>query len=521
MTTSFISCPSCQKSIALDEVYSQKIREELQKDFEVSRTKLERDFAEKSDSLADEKLKLQETLQRRVAEITAKVSEEAEIRAKQRIDLERQLEKEEFGAIKVQALESKQKELAALKKAEQAEEQQRRAAAEAVQARQELERRKQELNLEAERLEQTVMQRVSTQTEALKVKISEEANQKLSERTDSLQQELTELRSSVANSREREMDALQKVRQAEEKIQTVDLEIQRRVTSNLEKVRQQTLQTLQEEQRLKDLQNEREKDSLRKTIDELKRRMDQGSQQAQGEILELDLEQTLRTAFPTDRIIEVPKGQKGADVIHKVYNSIGKYCGSILWESKRTKAWSDGWLAKLKEDQVEIKADAAVLLSIAMPRGIASFTEIGGVVVTSFSCYLPVAAALRKAIVQVANAKAMASAGNETKELIYKYLTGNAFPQHVQAIVEIFQQMVKQIQDEKIVFTKQWAVREKQAQRGLMHLVGIYGDIQGLAGSSIPAIDGLELKSIAGFDEPVGEPSVPPEPSANDDQIPF
>lgn len=180
---------------------------------------------------------------------------------------------------------------------------------------------------------------------------------------------------------------------------------------------------------------------MARTIEELKRKAEQGSQQSQGEVLELELEELLRGRFPTDLIEPVGKGELGADVVQQVNGSVGQPAGIILWESKRTKAWSDGWLAKLRDDQRRCGADVALIISQALPKHIEQFDLLDGVWVAHPRCALPVAVALRQTLIEV-NSSRMVQQGQQTKmEQVYHYLTGNKFRQRVEAVVEKFNDM--------------------------------------------------------------------------------
>ena len=189
--------------------------------------------------------------------------------------------------------------------------------------------------------------------------------------------------------------------------------------------------------------------SMQKQIEELKRRAEQGSQQLQGEVQELELESLLRAKFPQDTIEPVPKGEHGGDVLQRVKNSSGQLCGTIIWESKRTKSWSDTWLAKLREDQRTAKAEIAVIVSQALPKDIDPFGQMEEVWVTYPKTAMPVAVLLRQALLEVSAAR-IASEGQQTKmEMVYHYLTGPRFRQRVQAIVEAFSSMQEDLDKEK------------------------------------------------------------------------
>ena len=226
------------------------------------------------------------------------------------------------------------------------------------------------------------------------------------------------------------------------------------------------------------------------------RRVEQGSQQLQGEVQELELETLLRAKFPRDTIEPVPKGEFGGDTLHRIIGPLGQLCGTILWESKRTKNWSDGWLVKLRDDQRAAKAEIAVIVSQVLPKGVESFGLIDGVWVTHSRFMISVAAALRHSLIEVASAR-LALEGQQTKtEMVYQYLTGPRFRHRVEAIVESFSSMQEDLDKEKKAITKQWAKREEQIERVMGATVGMYGDLQAIAGKSLQEIEGLELTAL-------------------------
>jgi hypothetical protein len=231
--------------------------------------------------------------------------------------------------------------------------------------------------------------------------------------------------------------------------------------------------------------------SMQRQVEELKRKSEQGSQQLRGEAQEIELESLLRNKFPGDLIEPVVTGESGGDVLQRVMGPLNQNCGTILWEIKRTKNWSDGWLAKLRDDQRAAKAEIALLISHAMRKGVDAFDYIEGVWVTEPRYALPVAIALRQSLIEIATARA-ANAGQQTKmELVYQYLTGPLFRQRIEAIVEKFSDMQGDLAKERRTMTRLWAKRETQIRGVLESTVGMYGDLQGIAGKALKEIDTL------------------------------
>jgi hypothetical protein len=296
-------------------------------------------------------------------------------------------------------------------------------------------------------------------------------------------------------------DLLRKQRELDDAKRELDLTIEKRVQEGLSVTRQQARKEAEDEQRLKVLEREQTIAAMQKQIEDLKRRSEQGSQQLQGEVQELELENLLRNKFPFDAIEPVPKGEFGGDVLHRVVGPSAQPSGTILWEFKRTKNWSDSWLVKLRDDQRTAKAEIAVIVSQVLPKGVETFDLVEGIWVTHPRAALPVAMILRQSLLELALAR-QANAGQQTKtDMVYQYLTGPRFRLRVEAIVEAFSTMQEDLDREKRVIMKQWAKRGEQIERVMGATVGMYGDLQGIAGKSLQEIEGLELKSLGLTDE--------------------
>jgi hypothetical protein len=300
----------------------------------------------------------------------------------------------------------------------------------------------------------------------------------------------------LAEAQQAQADLLRKQRELDDAKREVDLTVEKRVQEGLTATRDQAKKEAEEALKFKVMEKEQTIASMQKQIEELKRRAEQGSQQLQGEVQELELEALLTAKFPQDQIQPVAKGEHGGDVLHRVASSFGQPCGTILWESKRTKNWSDGWLTKLREDQRQAKAEIAIIVSQALPKEVETFEFIDGVWVTHPKAALPVAIAMRHTLMEVASAR-QASEGQQTKmEMVYQYLMGPRFRQRVQAIVEGFSSMQDDLDKERKVLMKQWAKREEQIDRVMQATVGMYGDLQGIAGKTLQEIEGLELRAL-------------------------
>lgn len=307
---------------------------------------------------------------------------------------------------------------------------------------------------------------------------------------------MKERETKLAEAQKAQADLLRKQRELDDAKRELELTVEKRVQESLAATREQAKKEAEEVLKLKVLEKEQTIASMQKQIEELKRKAEQGSQQLQGEVQELELEALLRAKFPRDTIEPVPKGEHGGDALQHVVGPNGQPCGTIIWESKRTKNWSDGWLAKLREDQRTAKAEIAVIVSQSLPKEIETFGLVENVWVTHTKTVLPVALMLRHTLIEVGSAR-QASEGQQTKtEMVYQYLTGPRFRHRVEAIVEAFSSMQEDLDKEKKAIIKQWAKREEQIDRVMQATAGMYGDLQGIAGKTIQEIEGLEMRFL-------------------------
>ena len=357
-------------------------------------------------------------------------------------------------------------------------------------------------------MDRQIADRVGKELAAERVKLAAEEAQKAKaataadiEQKDRALRELQEVLASrekkLAEAQQAQAALLKKQRELDDAKRELDLTIEKRVQAGLTDVREKARREAEETLKLKVAEKDQTIASMEKTIDELKRKAEQGSQQLQGEVQELQLESLLRAKFPYDTIEPVPKGEFGGDTLQRVVSTAGVVAGTILWESKRTKNWSNGWLAKLRDDQRAAKAEISVIVSQALPAEVETFDVIDGVWVAHPRVITPLAALLRSSLLEVSAAR-LISQGQQTKaEMVYQYLTGTRFRQRVEAIVEAFNSMQEDLDKERKAIQKQWAKREQQLERVITATAGMYGDLQGIAGKSIQQVEGLELPALA------------------------
>jgi hypothetical protein len=360
-----------------------------------------------------------------------------------------------------------------------------------------------ELVKQREGLEDQVAQRLNTERERVSAEEARKARLLVFSDLDQKAKEVAELQKvlkerdiKLGEAQKAQAELIRKQRELDDAKREMELTIQKKVQESLNSVRDQARKDAEDELKLKVSEKEQTIIAMQRQIEELKRKAEQGSQQLQGEVQELELEAVLRARFQRDSIEPVPKGEHGGDVLQRVLGSTGQNCGTILWESKRTKNWSDTWLAKIRDDQRAAKAEIAVIVSKTVPREIEGFDLREGVWVVEPRYAVPIGVVLRQSLVELA-ATRKAAEGQETKmEMLYQYLTGPRFRQRVQAIVEKFGDMQEDLEKERRSMTRLWAKREEQIHGAIEATAGMYGDLQGIAGKSLHEVDGLELKAL-------------------------
>ncbi len=327
------------------------------------------------------------------------------------------------------------------------------------------------------------------------VKVLAQTREKFAAEMKNTQAELTE----AHDQNKRLIDQLTEMNKSMREMKRRDekraLEMEKKLAQDEEKIRLEVQKQLDEEQHLKNLENEKKLTDALKVNEELRRKLQQGSQQTQGEVMELDLEQMLREEFANDRILPVAKGVRGADIVQEVWDKNGNKCGTILWESKNAK-WSDGWISKLKEDQRQQKAEVAVLACENMPEGSHGMTYAEGVWVVARVHACPVAYSLRGGLIQMAGLRRSMVGKSEKADVLFNYMSGTMFRQRIEAVVEAFSEAQEEMERERRWFTTKWSRQEKSLRKVIDNMQGMYGDLQGImGGNSLPEMKSLSLES--------------------------
>jgi hypothetical protein len=359
--------------------------------------------------------------------------------------------------------------------------------------------KEQELRIKEDKLqdsENEIAKRVAKQLAAEKAKLAstalEAARAEVSVQIQNLQSSADEKEQKLQKAEEKELLLLKEKRDLEEAKRTLDLDVARRLASERQQIRETALNEASVQHQLKDAEREQILQQVLKANEEMRRKLEQGSQQVQGEVLELELEQMLRDNCPSDEILEVPKGIRGADVLQRVNSRSGLSCGLIIWEAKNTKNWSDTWVGRLKENQREAKADVAVLVSEVVPEDVDSFGFKDGVWITKRRYVPALLLALRHTLSEIAQAKRVVASKNENIEVLFNYVTGPEFRHRVEAIASSFIEMKADLEKEKRTISRHWAKRAKQLDLIVVNTSEMYGDLQGLIGAPLKPIAVLE-----------------------------
>lgn len=349
-----------------------------------------------------------------------------------------------------------------------------------------------------EQVSAEVEKRVNDERQKLEKDLTSRLEKEQSDSLKTLQQKLEIEAKKREEAEKKELDFIKKQSEMEDKIKHQDLEIARKMQEAKKLIIEKTQNEIEEKYELQTAEMRKQLEDTKKALTEAQRKAQQGSMQTQGEVMELALEELLKANFPHDIIEPVPKGITGADIIQRVFTPHGSECGAIVWESKQTKAWTEDWVQKLKDDGRNIKGSILVLVSDVLPKDIKNFGLYKGIWVCNFTSILGLTSALRHQLIATAKVIASQSGKDEKKDILYDYLCSPAFGNKIESIVENFIAMKSNLDKEKVAMQRIWTAREMQVNRMLENTAKMYGEIQGIAGSQIPSIELLELDNIAG-----------------------
>ncbi len=313
------------------------------------------------------------------------------------------------------------------------------------------------------------------------------AQEKLSSELRDKEDQIGQLKARAKEAEDAELKIRKEKRKLNEAKEKFELEKERQLDKEREKIRKAAVDEIQEKDKFKFAEYEKKIADMNKALKEAELKGKQGSQQLQGEVLELDFENLLEQTFPDDEIIPVGKGKKGGDIVQKVKGKSGRVAGVILWETKRAK-WTPKWLSKLREDARSESATFAVLLSTNLPPDITDFKLIGGVIVCSYKAAIPLASVLRRSVLHLAMAKQTAANKDENLELLYGYLQSESFRHRFESFAEGVSEMQNDLDYEKRAMERVWKKREVQIKKTLLNAARMYGELQGVMGNALPDI---------------------------------
>jgi hypothetical protein len=350
----------------------------------------------------------------------------------------------------------------------------------------ELEEQKKELRKKLDEYIKKKDSEFELQKQALSDSVKKKTVEEMQAKVSALEEDARLKTRQLQDLQKKELELLRERNDLEQRTMNIEMEIEKRLLEDRKKIEQSIIEREKELFDLRMKEKDTQLDGMKKTIDELKRKSEQGSMQLQGEAQELLLEDMLKEKFPFDIIEEGKKGVDGADCIQIIRNSIGKECGKIIYESKRTKAWNGTWIEKLKNDMRNTGSDMAVLVTQSFPKDMNRFDLKEGVWICSFSEVTSVASVLRHSVMSVSDARNSQENKGDKMQMLYDYMAGNEFRQKWDSIVETYVSMQKQLTDEKVRTQKNWSQRERQLDIILKNAVGFIEDVN--------VIGGLEIK---------------------------
>ncbi len=350
-------------------------------------------------------------------------------------------------------------------------------------------KKKQENELFAQRLEKEKKELKELLSSQLKSKIEEENKEQI----DLLNKELSEKSNKLKELHKAEAEIAKLQREKNEMKEEIEAAAQKQLNEQLLQEKDKMRKQIEEANELKFATLQKQLEDQKKLTEEMKRKQEQGSMQLQGEVLELAIEQYLTTNFPLDVISEIKKGALGADCLQIVNTREVQNCGTIYYESKRTKSFQPAWIEKFKNDIREQKADIGVLVTEVMPSDMERMGMKEGIWICTFNEFKGLSAVLRQSLIQLSNAVKSQENKGDKMEMLYNFLTGNEFKLQVEGIVEGFTQMQQDLLKEKNAMQRIWNQREKQIDKVIHNTIGMYGSIRGIAGNAVQNVKALDI----------------------------
>lgn len=348
---------------------------------------------------------------------------------------------------------------------------------------------------EKERQDRIISDKLKKAEEAQRTKIENEIAEKTSVELESLRKENQEKRDALKDMQKREVELIRQKQQIDEEREALELQVQRTIAEERKSIEEKAKLKEQEANFLKTQESEHLINNLKQQLENMQRKMEQGSMQVQGEVMELELEKLLSQTFPFDEITEVLKGANGADILHKVRNLQMNDCGTIVFESKRAKTFTTSWIEKLKADMRHHKGLIPVLVTEVLPKEMKQFGLKDGVWICTFNEAIALVTVLRQNLLSLYEQKVAGENKGEKQQMLYDYLTSHEFAHHIEFVLSGFKAMQETLTKEKKVAIKNWKEREKQIEMMTQNTIEIYGSIKGIAGNSVKEVQAL------GFDD--------------------
>ncbi|MBI4428205.1 MAG: DUF2130 domain-containing protein [Ignavibacteriales bacterium] len=460
-----IVCPNCGKEIPLTDVLTKQIEGKIRVDYEAR--------AKQKDEELRAALNARDLeYQKRLETESARIAEGAKKDAQQSLKIEMEAIQSQLAEKNKLLKEAKGREI-------------------------ELARRQQEV----EEKERALVLEVEKRVQSEKRKIVESTKSAMDLEVRDLKAELTEKDQKLQAANKNELELRKRTRELEQREKNLELEMHRKLDEERKQIGTEVREKIEDDYRLRLREKEVTIDGMRKQIDELKRRAEQGSVQTQGEAQEVELDDVLRSTFKYDEVTRIVKGKDGADILQELHTNLGKPCGLLLFESKRTKNWNEGWIEKAKQDRLEAKADLVVIVSQVLPKDVNHIALRDGVWVCDLQSAIGLATSLREGLIKLSEAQNALAGKSEKRELVYRYLCSPEFEHRIQAIVDAFSSMREGLEGEKKSMNKIWAQREKEIGKVLENTAGLYGDLKGIIGRSLPEVKALELPAAAEEEE--------------------
>jgi hypothetical protein len=349
---------------------------------------------------------------------------------------------------------------------------------------------------EKERQDRIILDKLKQAESGLRSKITQELVEKNTAELDSLKLENQEKAVAIKEMQKHELDLLRQQKQIIEEREALELQVERTLAQERKAIEEKARDKEKEANFLKAQESEMLVKDLRQQLDNMQRKMEQGSMQIQGEVMEVELEKLLAQTFPYDELTEVGKGANGADILHKVRNLQMADCGTIVFESKRTKSFSQAWIDKLKADTRLHKGQIPVLVTEVLPKEMKQFGLKEGVWICTYNEVVALVTVLRHNLLSLQDQKIAGENKGEKQQMLYDYLTSHEFAHQIEFVLSGYKAMQETLERERKSTMKNWKVRQKQIDMMTQNTIDIYGSVKGIAGSSVKEIKELEFDDL-------------------------